>query len=164
MGLEHSTLHIKCTYPYKSKTLLYLYILSYMYVYILICFFDRNAYYYYYYYYYYYKNYQSFCIDVPRTFWARNRLLLIKLCFDIIRRLFLYVFLTMSNTCKEILLSDNNLTILEMLRLKSQRIKTTSPPSLDKYFVEPKRDLLDNLEWFTTQHRKENYKKKKWAT
>ena len=52
----------------------------------------------------------------------------------------------MSNTCKEILLSDNNLTILEMLILKSQRIKTTSPPSIDKHFVEPKRDLLDNLE------------------
>ena len=52
----------------------------------------------------------------------------------------------MSNTCKEILLSDNNLASLGKLRRKSQRIKTTSPPSLDKYFVEPKRDLLDNLE------------------
>jgi hypothetical protein len=93
------------------------------------------------------------CIDVLRTFIAE------EFMFWYHSTLILYVSLTMSNTCKEILLSDNNLASLGKLRRKSQRIKTTSPPSLDKYFVEPKRDLLDNLEWFTTQHRKENYKK-----
>ena len=108
-----------------------------------------------------YQKWSKLCIDVPRTFWARNPSLLKKLCFDIIRRLFLYVFLTMSNTCKEILLSDNNLTSLGKLRLKSKRIKTTSPPSFDKHFVEPKRYLVDNLEWFNTQHKKEKLKKKK---
>lgn len=44
------------------------------------------------------------------------------------------------------------------MRLKSQRIKTTSPLSLDKYVVDPKRDLVDNLEWVSTQHRKKTTK------
>ena len=104
-----------------------------------------------------YQKWSKLCIDVPRTFIAKEFMLWYHLT------LILYVSFTMSNTCtcKEIVLSDTSLTRLGKLRRKSQRIKTTSPPSLDKYFVEPKRDLLDNLEWFTTQHRKENYKKRR---